>query len=109
MYWLIGSFIIIAMMGVLAVADSTPMPIMPLFMDSTGTPILSISLVFLTLILILVSQLIIPSVNPINSVKNTSHHFTFAARILGLLIVFSILYQSLYWQSRWLSAVVYKR
>ena len=82
MYWLIGSFIIIAMMGVLAVADSTPMPIMPLFMDSTSTPILTVSLVFLTLILILVSQFAIPSVNPINSVKNTSHHSRFAYRIL---------------------------
>jgi len=81
-YWLIGSFIIIAMMGVLAVADSTPMPIMPLFMDSTSTPILTVSLVFLTLILILVSQFAIPSVNPINSVKNTSHHSRFAYRIL---------------------------
>ena len=87
MYWSIGSFIIIVMMGVLAVADSTPMPIMPLFMDSISTPIVTVSLVFLTLILILVSQLIIPSVNPINSVKNTSYHSRFAARILYFISV----------------------
>ena len=82
MYWLIGSFIILAMMGVLAVADSTPIPIMPLFMDSASTPVLTISFVLLTFILILISQFTIPSVNPINSVKNTSHHSRFASRIL---------------------------
>jgi len=60
-YWLIGSFIILAMMGVLAVADSTPIPIMPLFMDSASTPVLTISFVLLTFILILISQFTIPS------------------------------------------------
>ncbi|WP_333954800.1 ComEC/Rec2 family competence protein [Psychrobacter sp. S4(2024)] len=82
MYWLIGSFIILAMMGVLAVADSTPIPIMPLFMDSASTPVLTISFVLLTFILILISQFTIPSAYPINSVKNTSHHSRFASRIL---------------------------
>ena len=82
MYWLIGSFIILAMMGILAVADSTPIPIMPLFMDSASTPVLTISFVLLTFILILISQFTIPSAYPINSVKSTPHHSRFASRIL---------------------------
>ena len=82
MYWLIGSFIILAMMGVLAIADSTPMPTMPLLMDSVSTPVLTILFLLFAFILILLSQLATPSANPVNSVKNTSYHATFASRIL---------------------------
>ena len=87
MYWLIGSFIILAMMGVLAVADSTPIPIMPLFMDSASTPVLTISFVLLTFILILISQFTIPSAYPTNSIKSTPHHSRFASRILYLISI----------------------
>ncbi|AAZ18638.1 possible competence protein, ComEC [Psychrobacter arcticus 273-4] len=87
MYWLIGSFIIIAMMGVLAVADSTSMPIVSLFMDSASTPVLTFSLVFLTLILMVVSQFSIPAANTINPVKSVSHHSTYACRVLSFVLI----------------------
>ena len=86
MYWVIGSFIIIAMMGVLAVADKLPLPIDSLLLENTSTPILTFTLLVLTLVLMVISQLHIPSANTINPAKNFSHHATFASRILYFIV-----------------------
>ena len=86
MYWVIGSFIIIAMMGVLAVADKLPLPIDSLLLESASTPILTFTLLVLTLVLMVISQLHIPSANTINPAKNLSHHATFASRILYFIV-----------------------
>lgn len=87
MYWVIGSFIIIAMMGVLAVADSMPMPIYSLLLNSTNTPILIFILVLITLVFMVISQLHIPSANTINPAKKLSHQHTFAVRIIYFISV----------------------
>ncbi len=60
MYWLIGSLIIIVMMGVLAVADSMPLPISPLLADLSATATLPLLLTILTIVLLVVSQRRIP-------------------------------------------------
>jgi len=59
-YWLIGSLIIIVMMGVLAVADSMPLPISPLLADLSATATLPLLLTILTIVLLVVSQRRIP-------------------------------------------------
>ena len=86
MYWVIGSFIIIAMMGVLAVADKLPLPIDSLLLENASTSILTFTLLLLTLVLIVLSQLHIPSANTIHPAKNLSHHATFASRIIYFIV-----------------------
>ncbi len=86
MYWVIGSFIIIAMMGVLAVADGMPTPIGSLLLENTSTPIITSTLLLLTLALIVLSQLHIPSANTIHPTKNLSRHATFASRIIYFIV-----------------------
>lgn len=82
MYWVIGSFIIIAMMGVLAVAASMPMPIDSLLLDSANKPILTFLLVLLSLVFMVISQLHVPRANTINPAKKLSYQHTFAVRII---------------------------
>ncbi|WP_413519939.1 ComEC/Rec2 family competence protein [Psychrobacter glacincola] len=86
MYWVIGSFIVIAMMGVLAVADKLPLPIDSLLLENASTSILTFTLLLLTLVLIVLSQLYIPSANTIHPAKNFSHHATFASRIIYFIV-----------------------
>ncbi|MGP5010865.1 ComEC/Rec2 family competence protein [Psychrobacter glacincola] len=64
MYWLIGSLIIIAMMGVLAVADSMAIPTSSSLMDILNTPILSLSLIIFAIILIVIAQFNVPFAKP---------------------------------------------
>ncbi|WP_254423117.1 ComEC/Rec2 family competence protein [Psychrobacter sp. DAB_AL32B] len=87
MYWLIGSFIIIAMMGVLAVADSMALPISPWLMHIVNTPILSLSLAFLVIILLVISQFNIPFVNTTNPSRHSSRYSQLAARIANHILV----------------------
>ena len=87
MYWLIGSFIIIVMMGVLAVADSIVMPLSPWLMDVASTPVLSLALIFLAIILMVISQLKIPSVNTISLSHHSSRRSKLAARIVNHILV----------------------
>ncbi len=87
MYWLIGSFIIIVMMGVLAVADSITMPLSPWLMDIVSTPVLFLSLIFLAIILMVISQLNIPSFHTINLSHYSSRHSKLAARIVNHFLV----------------------
>ncbi len=56
MYWLLGSLIIIVMMGVLAVADSMTLAVSPLLADLSATATLPLLLTILTIVLIVVSQ-----------------------------------------------------
>ena len=86
MYWVIGSFIIIAMMGVLAVANKLPMLIDWLLLENTSTPILAFILAFLTLILVVISQLHIPRANTINPAKKLAPHSTSASRIIYFIL-----------------------
>lgn len=86
MYWVIGSFIIIAMMGVLAVADKLPMPIDSLLLENTSTPILTFTLALLALILVVISQLHVPCANTINPAKKLAPHSTFASRTIYFIV-----------------------
>lgn len=66
MYWLIGSLIIIVMMGVLAVADSMPMPVSTLFSEANTAFTLPLLLTVLTIILLFVNQRYTPFAHPFN-------------------------------------------
>ena len=88
MYWIIGSFILITMMGVLAVADGTTMSINSLLMDSVSTPVIAFALIFLTLVLGLISQLHSPaSHNNTSAKKFSSQNILFSRVIYFSLIV----------------------
>ncbi|WP_296241373.1 MULTISPECIES: ComEC/Rec2 family competence protein [unclassified Psychrobacter] len=99
MYWLIGSLIIIAMMGVLAVADSMAIPTSSSLMDILNTPILSLSLIIFAIILIVIAQFNVPSAKPShlsqhtaglssrNPSYNTSHKSKLFFRILTHVLV----------------------
>ncbi len=72
MYWLVGSLVIIAMMGVLAVADNVAMPIdMPLLNVVSATGLLWLLVIF-TIILLSATQLNSPSVNTQSTNKTRS-------------------------------------
>lgn len=72
MYWLFGSLVIIAMMGVLAVADNVAMPIdMPLLNVVSATGLLWLLVIF-AIILLSATQLNSPSVNTQSTNKTRS-------------------------------------
>lgn len=73
MYWLIGSLIIIAMMGVLAVAGSMPIPTDLLSINSSSAPILALVLILLSFILMAVASYNIPAVTDSHPSNNFSH------------------------------------
>ena len=56
MYWLLGSLIIIVMMGILAVADSMRLAVSPLLAELSDATTLPLLLTILTIILIVLSQ-----------------------------------------------------
>jgi len=71
-YWLVGSLVIIAMMGVLAVADNVAMPIdMPLLNVVSATGLLWLLVIF-AIILLSATQLNSPSVNTQSTNKTRS-------------------------------------
>ena len=72
MYWLIGSLIIVAMIGVLAVADSMVMPNIPWLVDAATISILPLSLITIAIILMVIAQFNIPLANPHHSSKKSS-------------------------------------
>lgn len=74
MYWLIGSLIIIIMMGVLAIADSMAISISPSLMDILNTPILSLSLIIFAIILIAIAQFNVPSAQTSYLSQDASRH-----------------------------------
>ncbi|MDN3452757.1 MULTISPECIES: ComEC/Rec2 family competence protein [unclassified Psychrobacter] len=63
MYWLIGSLIMIVMMGVLAVADNVAVPINLSVIDIVSVSGLSLALIVFATILFAIAQLNIPSIN----------------------------------------------
>ncbi|WP_227670943.1 ComEC/Rec2 family competence protein [Psychrobacter maritimus] len=100
MYWLIGSLIIIVMMGVLAVADSMPLPVSPLLADLSATATLPLLLTILTIVLLVVSQRRIPyprsftirqppSQNP--SVKNSTKTSAYSLSLLSKCVRYLLL------------------
>ena len=56
-YWLLGSLIIIVMMGVLAVADSMRLAVSPLLAELSDATTLPLLLTILTIILIVLSHI----------------------------------------------------
>ncbi|MEN6668871.1 ComEC/Rec2 family competence protein [Psychrobacter sp. B38] len=75
MYWLIGSLVIVVMMGVLAVADSMAMSIDPFLLDVAGTPNLFILLVMFAIMLMVIAQYNVPVDHfNNNAVSNSSSH-----------------------------------
>lgn len=74
MYWLIGSLVIVVMMGVLAVADSMQLPVSPLFADLSAAVTLPLLSTILTIVLIVVSQRRIPSADLFNAKKPVSQN-----------------------------------
>lgn len=72
MYWLIGSLITVAMMGVLAVADNTALPTHSFLLDINNS--FSLALIIFAIILIVIAQFKIPSVHINNTAQNPSSH-----------------------------------
>ena len=72
MYWLIGSLIIIVMMGVLAVADTIPLPIGSLLPDLSTSSILPLLLMALTIVLLFINQRYIALAPSIDAKKGVS-------------------------------------
>ena len=100
MYWLIGSLIIVVMMGVLAVADSMPLPISPLLADLSATATLPLLLTILTIVLIVVSQRRIPYPRSFNektslaqnpSVKNSTKTSAYSLSLLSKCVRYLLL------------------
>lgn len=91
MYWLIGSLIIIAMMGVLAVADSLLMPIDPSLLGIFSAPVLSLLLTTLAIMLFVIKQFNIPTVSTSNTPQNffsyLPHLFEHSFRIVSYLLI----------------------
>ena len=91
MYWLIGSLLLVAMMGVLTVAESMAISINPFLADILSTPVLFILLITLAITLSLVTQSHVPSINPHNRAQPISydlpHHFKPSFRIVTYVLV----------------------
>ena len=100
MYWLIGSLIIIVMMGVLAVADSMPLSISPLLADLSATATLPLLLTILTIVLLVVSQRRIPYPRSFNikiplaqnpSVKNSTKTSAYSLSLVSKCVRYLLL------------------
>ena len=91
MYWLIGSLIIIAMMGVLAVADSLLMPIDPSLLGIFSAPVLSLLLTTIAITLFVIKQFNIPTVSTSNTPQNFFSYlprpFEHSFRIVSYLLI----------------------
>ena len=71
MYWLIGSLIIIVMMGVLAVADNVIMPTDLSLLETVGTSNLPLALTIFATFLLASAQFNIPSIDSRSADNNT--------------------------------------
>ncbi|MGP9545814.1 ComEC/Rec2 family competence protein [Psychrobacter sp. AOP7-B1-25] len=91
MYWLIGSLIIIVMMGVLAASDNVNLPTDLSLLDMVSTTSLSLVLIVFATILIASTQFSIPSIGRHNADKNTSNgtfrRNKFPFRIISYLVL----------------------
>jgi len=75
-YWLIGSLIIIVMMGVLAVADTMPLPIGSLLPDLSTSSILPLLLMALTIVLLFINHRYIAFAPSIDAKKGVSKNYS---------------------------------
>jgi len=73
-YWLIGSLIIIVMMGVLAVADNVILPTDLSLLETVGTSNLSLALIVFATSLLAFAQFNIPSIDSHSVDNNTFNH-----------------------------------
>ncbi|MGE6474499.1 ComEC/Rec2 family competence protein [Psychrobacter sp. NPDC078631] len=91
MYWLIGSLIIIVMMGVLAVADNVIMPTDLSLLETVGTSNLSLELIVFATILLASAQFNIPSIDSHSAdndtFNNASRHTKLPFRIIRYLVL----------------------
>ncbi len=91
MYWLIGSLIIIVMMGVLAVADNVIMPTDLSLLDMIDPSNLSLALIIFATFLLASAQLNIPSIDSHSADNNTSNnasrHTKLPFRIIRYLVL----------------------
>ena len=91
MYWLIGSLIIIVMMGVLAVADNVLMPTDLSLLDMIDPSNLSLALTIFATILLASAQFNVPSIDSHsadnNTSNNASHHTKLPLRIIRYLVL----------------------
>ncbi len=91
MYWLIGSLIIIVMMGVLAVADNVLMPTDLSLLDMINPSNLSLALIVFATFLLASAQFNVPSIDSHsadnNTFNNASRHTKFPFRIIRYLVL----------------------
>jgi competence protein ComEC len=90
-YWLIGSLIIIVMMGVLAVADNVILPTDLSLLETVGTSNLSLSLIVFATFLLASAQFNIPSIDSHsadnNTFNNASRHTKLPFRVIRYLVL----------------------
>ena len=91
MYWLIGSLIIIVIMGVLAVADNVILPTDLSLLNMVDTSNLPLALTIFATILLASAQLNIPSIDSHSADNNTSNnascHTKLPFRIIRYLVL----------------------
>ena len=91
MYWLIGSLIIIVMMGVLAVADNVILPTDLSLLETVGTSNLSLTLIVFAIFLLASAQFNIPSIDShsadSNTSNNASRHTKLPFRVIRYLVL----------------------
>ena len=81
MYWLIGSLIIIVMMGVLAVADNVILPTDLSLLDMVDTSNLPLALTIFATFLLASAQFNIPSIDSHSLDKKTSNNATLHTKL----------------------------
>ncbi|MDN3440110.1 ComEC/Rec2 family competence protein [Psychrobacter sp. APC 3279] len=91
MYWLIGSLIIIVMMGVLAVADNVILPTDLSLLETVGTSNLSLTLIVFAIFLLASAQFNIPPIDSHSAdnstFNNASRHTKLPFRIIRYLVL----------------------
>ena len=91
MYWLIGSLIIIVMMGVLAVADNVIMPTDLSLLEMVDPFNLSLSLIVFATILLASAQFNIPSIDSHSADNNTSNNASLHTKLPFRIIRYLVL------------------
>lgn len=91
MYWLIGSLIIIVMMGVLAVADHVILPTDLSLLETVGTSNLPLALIVFATFLLASAQFNIPSIDSYSADNNTSNNASRHTKLLLRIIRYLLL------------------
>ncbi|MGE6340795.1 ComEC/Rec2 family competence protein [Psychrobacter sp. NPDC078929] len=91
MYWLIGSLIIIVMMGVLAVADNVIMPTDLFLLETVGTSNLPLALIVFATFLLALAQFNIPSIDSHSADNNTFNNASLYTKLPFRIIRYLVL------------------